>query len=116
MRDVTLILQDPPYGTEKAFNALRYTTALVGEEVQVKVFLLGDAVAVAQKAQKTPPGYYNLAKMLAHLTAKGVQVLACGSCSEARGLEEDDLVAGVRIGRMVDLARWSKESEAVLVF
>jgi len=116
MQKATLILQDPPYGTERAFNALRYASALLAEDIQVKVFLLGDAVAVAKKEQKTPTGYYNLGRMLADLTAKGAEVLACGSCSEARGLREEDLLAGVRIGRMTQLARWSKQSETVLVF
>lgn len=116
MQKATLIVQDPPYGTEKAFNALRYASALLAEGVQVKMFLLGDAVGLAQRDQKTPPGYYNLAKMLSGLTAKGVEVLACESCSEARGLQGEALLGGVRIGRMVELARWSKESDAVLVF
>lgn len=116
MQKATLILQDPPYGTEKAFNALRYASALLLEGIQLRVFLLGDAVAAAKKDQKTPPGYYNLAKMVNALTAKGVEVLACGSCSEARGLREGELLAGVRIGHMTDLARWSKESDTVLVF
>lgn len=116
MQKATVIIQDAPYGTEKAFNALRYATALLTEGVQLKVFLLGDAVAAAKKEQKTPTGYYNLARMLADLTAKGVEVLACGSCSEARGLGENDFLTGVRIGRMTQLARWSKESDAVLVF
>ena len=116
MEKATLILQDPPYGTEKLFNALRYASALLAESIQVKVFLLGDAVAAAKKDQKTPQGFYNLASMLKGLAAKGVEVLTCGSCSEAWGLKEEELVAGVRIGRMVELARWSKESDAVLVF
>lgn len=116
MQKATLILQGPPYGTEKLYNALRYATALLAEDVRVKVFLLGDAVAAGKKDQKTPQGYYNLASMLKGLTAKGVEVLACGSCSEARGLQGSDLLAGVRIGHMVDLARWSKESDTVLVF
>lgn len=116
MQKATLIIQDPPYGTEKAFNALRYATALLAEAVQLKVFLLADAVVLAKKGQKTPTGYYNLERMLTGLTAKGVEVLACGSCSEARGLRDDDLLPGVRIGHMTDLARWTKESDSVVMF
>lgn len=116
MHNVVLIVQDPPYGTERLYNALRYAGALLAEQVQVKVFLLGDAVGAGKKEQKTPQGYYNLASMLKGLAAKGVEVLACGSCSEARGLKENDLLAGVHIGHMLDLARWSKESDTVLVF
>ena len=41
-----IIINDAPYGTEKAFNALRMAMTLQKEhtEVEVKVFLLADAV------------------------------------------------------------------------
>jgi uncharacterized protein involved in oxidation of intracellular sulfur len=47
------ILNDPPYGTERSYNALRLPGALSkcdGEEV--KVFLIGDAASCAKKDQK----------------------------------------------------------------
>ena len=74
MDNITIIIQDAPYGTEKAYNALRYASALVAHQVAVNVFLLGDGVAVAMRNQKTPTGYYNTANMLSELIAKGVKV------------------------------------------
>jgi len=41
--------------------------ALLAIHQKVKVFLLGDAVALAKKGQQTPAGYYNLAQMVADL-------------------------------------------------
>ncbi|HEV2175840.1 MAG TPA: DsrE family protein [Terriglobia bacterium] len=74
MEKLTIIIQDAPYGSEKAYNALRYASALLTNQVTVKIFLLADAVGVAKRNQKTPTGYYNTADMLSQLIAKGVKV------------------------------------------
>ncbi|HVB99231.1 MAG TPA: DsrE family protein [Candidatus Dormibacteraeota bacterium] len=74
MEKLTIIIQDAPYGTEKAYNALRYAAALLNVHVSVNIFLLADGVGVAKRNQRVPPGYYNAADMLARLIAKGVKV------------------------------------------
>lgn len=74
MDKLTMILQDAPYGSEKAYNAFRYASALLASQVTVNLFLLADGVGVAKRGQKTPAGYYNTANMLAELIAKGVKV------------------------------------------
>ncbi len=61
-------------------------------------------------------GYYNTANMLGELIAKGVKVKSCGTCCTARGLGQQDLIEGVEIGRMIDLAQWTKESDSVVTF
>ena len=74
MEKLTIILNDPPYGTEKAYNALRYSSALSASGMGINLFLLADGVGAAKRNQKTPTGYYNVADMLADLIAKGVKV------------------------------------------
>ena len=74
MEKLTIVLQDAPYGSEKAYNALRYASALLANQMAVNIFLLADGVAVAKCNQKTPTGYYNTANMLSELIAKGVKV------------------------------------------
>ena len=74
MDQLTIILNDAPYGTEKAYNALRYASALVASDVRVNLFLLADAVLAGKSGQETPTGYYNVADMLEQLIAKGVKV------------------------------------------
>jgi len=71
---LTIILQDAPYGSEKAYNAFRYASALLVNQVAVNLFLLADGVGAAKRGQKTPTGYYNTANMLSELIAKGVKV------------------------------------------
>ncbi len=118
MVDLTIIVNDAPYGLEKPWNALRLASATASGAIKsgVNVFLLGDAVSIAKKGQKPPGGYYNLESMLIELIEKGVTVKACGSCLSARGLEIKDLVEGVEKGSMMGLSEWVKESHNVLSF
>lgn len=51
-----LILNDPPYGTERSYNGLRLAKALATENATVIVFLLADAVICAKHGQKVPQG------------------------------------------------------------
>lgn len=75
MEKLTIIIQDAPYGSEKAYNALRYASALLTNQVAVNLFLVADGVGVAKRGQKTPTGYYNTAEMLSQLIAKGVKAM-----------------------------------------
>ena len=115
---ILVILNDPPYGTERSYNGLRLVMALKREnpELAVNIFLLGDAVSCAVSGQKTPDGYYNLERMLRSLIVKKVTIRCCGTCLDARGLSEDYLIAGVERGTMSDLAKWTSESDKVVTF
>lgn len=113
---VTIVLQDPPYGNEKSWNALRLSQALQTTGVKVRIFLYGDSVVAAKKGQNPPKGYYNMAEMLAGIIEKGGEVRSCLTCSRARGLTQDDYIEGAVIGKTLDLAHWIKEGGQVLVF
>jgi uncharacterized protein involved in oxidation of intracellular sulfur len=54
-----IILNDPPYGTERSFNGLRLAKALMSAGTDVTVFLMADAVVCAKSGKKLPEGYYN---------------------------------------------------------
>lgn len=115
--NVLVILNDPPYGTERSYNALRHANALASREnVVVRIFLMADATACAKAGQQTPNGYYNLERMLRAAVRRGAVVGACGSCLDARGLSEADLVDGVRRGSMEELTDWTLWAERVLVY
>ncbi|MGE0876596.1 MAG: DsrE/DsrF/TusD sulfur relay family protein [Burkholderiales bacterium] len=111
------ILNDPPYGTEKCYNALRLVRALLDKGGSaVRVFLLGDAAACAHGGQKVPQGYYNLADMLGAVLRRGGEVAVCGTCMDARGIAADKLVEGASRGTMDQLAAWTLEADKVVVF
>lgn len=109
-----LILNDAPYGDERPYNALRLCLALAKKEgVQIKVFLMADAVACARAGQKTAEGTYNVERMLRGCVTRGVEVGACGTCMDARGLTDDQLLAGVHRSSMAELADWSMWADKV---
>lgn len=115
--NVLLILNDPPYGTERCYNGLRLALQLAKQDgVRVRVFLIADAVACARAGQKPPSGYYNLELMLPVVVKRGGQVGACGTCMEARGITETELLEGVHRGSMDELGRWTLEAERVVTF
>lgn len=113
-----IILNDPPYGTERSFNGLRMAHALAKQDPEgaMTVFLMADAVLCAKAGQKTPEGYYNLERMLRRvLSAKG-RVLMCGSCLDARGLTAEEMLAGAARSSMDELAETTRTADKVLVF
>lgn len=112
-----LIINDPPYGTERAYNGLRLANTLVKrDDHEVKVFLMADAASCAKSGQKVPNGYYSLERMLKVLRAKGGETGVCGSCMDARGLADAELVEGSRRSTMEELADWTIWADKVLVF
>lgn len=112
------ILNDPPYGTERCYNGLRLANALAKKDAAnaVTVFLMADAVACAKKGQKTPDGYYNLERMTKRFTAGTHRLLLCGTCMDARGLSEAEMIDGARRSSMDELASATCEADRVLVF
>lgn len=112
-----IILNEPAYGNERTYNGLRLALSLAkAEEVELRVFLMGDAVTAAKPRQKTPEGYYNLERMLKGLTTKGLAVGACGTCMDARGLTDADLVAGAHRSTMAELTTWTLWADKVITF
>lgn len=110
------ILNDAPYGNERAYNALRLAAAVAGrDDHQVRLFLMADAVGCAKSGQKVPEGYYNVQLMLGKVLRKG-DVGLCGTCMDARGLREDEVIAGARRSTLAQLADWTLEADKVLVF
>lgn len=112
-----LILNDPPYGTERSYNGLRLATSLAKVEgTAVSVFLIGDAASCAVAGQATPSGYYNLERMLKVLSAKGAKIGVCGSCMDARGIKPEMLAQGAQRSSMDELSAWAQAADKTLVF
>jgi uncharacterized protein involved in oxidation of intracellular sulfur len=117
MAKTLFILNDPPYGTERDYNALRVAAALAkrdGEEV--KIFLIGDAASGAKANQKVPQGYYNIEVMLRGAIKHGAQVGVCGTCMDARGMAEGELSEGTKRSTLDELTTWTQWADKTLVF
>jgi uncharacterized protein involved in oxidation of intracellular sulfur len=112
-----LILNDPPYGTERSYNGLRLAGTLAKrEEQEVRVFLIGDAAACAKRGQKVPQGYYNTEVMLGAVTRRGGIVGVCGTCLDARGIAQEELAESTQRSTMEELADWTLWADRILVF
>ena len=111
------IVNDPPYGSERSYNALRLARSLLkAGGAEVKVFLIGDAAACAKAGQKVPQGFYNIGDMLGMVLRAGAEVGVCGTCIDARGIAETDLVQSAHRSTMDELTAWTQWADKVLVF
>jgi len=116
MGSILFILNDAPYGNERAYNALRLAAVLAGQEgQQLRLFLMADAVACAKTGQKVPEGYYNIQLMLGKVIRNG-EVGLCATCMDARGMLETEVIEGARRSTLAQLATWTTGSDKVLVF
>jgi uncharacterized protein involved in oxidation of intracellular sulfur len=112
-----VVVNDPPYGTERSYNGLRLANALACREgEQVRVFLMADAVGCAMTGQRTPNGYYNLERLLSAAARHGAEIGLCGSCMDARGVDEGALVGGARRSSLDELADWTLWADKVVSF
>ncbi|KPF43339.1 hypothetical protein IP87_17195 [beta proteobacterium AAP121] len=116
MTSTLFVLNNAPYGNERAYNGLRLAGALAAKEDQaVRLFLMADAVGCAKSGQKVPEGYYSVQLMLGKVARKG-EVGLCGTCMDARGLRDEEMIDGARRGTLAQLADWTAEADKVLVF
>jgi uncharacterized protein involved in oxidation of intracellular sulfur len=119
MQNILIIINDAPYGTEKAYNALRMAMTLQKEHIdktEINIFLLADAVFCGLPNQKTPSGFYNIERMLQSVIRKGAHVKSCGGCSQARGIDQITFIEGVKLSNMKEFAQWTVEADKVLSF
>jgi uncharacterized protein involved in oxidation of intracellular sulfur len=109
------VMHDPPYGTERTYNGVRWAREMLDKgDNEVKVFLFGDAVVATMDGQKTPDGFYNLGSMIHSLAGKGAAIGSCGACLDARGVAEDMVVKGTHRSSMAELAAWTVWADKVI--
>jgi uncharacterized protein involved in oxidation of intracellular sulfur len=111
------IVNDPPYGTERAYNAFRLAGSIAKRDgTSVRVFLMGDSVGCAMVGQKLPDGYYKLDRMLTLIIRKGGEVACCGTCMDARGITDAMLTEGTRRSTLEELADWTIAAGKIITF
>ena len=115
---ILFIINDAPYGTEKAYNALRLANQILKDspDTTVNIFLLADAVSCGLEEQKTPNGYYNIGRMILLFKTRGGKVKVCGTCMDARGINEQMFQTGVQRSSLKEFADWTVEADKVLSF
>ena len=98
----------------KAAFPFSHGLALAEAGHEVQIYLLGEAVVLMRKVVAdavTPVGWPPVGEVLNKLTARHVQIYACGACSRARGVSEADLTNyGAKFGSppvFVSLIEWA---------
>ncbi len=113
---VLLVVNTAPYGSEGPYNAFRLAEALALRDEHVEIFLMGDGVHAARAGQDPRGAHASLESMLSGLLERSVDVFCCGTCCTTRGLQEADLVTGVRVATIHDLAAALSRSARSLSF
>jgi tRNA 2-thiouridine synthesizing protein D len=112
----TLIIYEAPYAKERALSALRFAWTCDVEGHKVKIWLFENGVYLAKKGQKPAQGLTNYGQMLEDLMKGGAEVKACVVCCDARGLNQADLLDGVKIATVHELVEWTVNSDKVIEF
>ena len=111
------IINDAPYGSERTYNGLRIAGTLSKQDGnEVRVFLIGDGASAAHKGQKVPQGFYSIEVMLGSVIRHGGAVGLCGTCMDARGIGDGDILDGAHRSTLAELSEWTAWADKVLVF
>lgn len=115
--NVLVICQGPAYGDERSYNGLRLAGSVAKRDgVDVKVFLIGDAVGCAVAGQHVPDGYYHLDRMIAAAARHGAVIGCCATCMDARGITDDALAADARRSSLEELTDWMLWADKTITF
>ena len=109
------IFNDSPYGNQRAYNGLRFASAL-SRKAKVRVFLLGDGVTCGIAGLNPAHADYNPQELFRAVASSGAPIAACGTCMEARGIASETLIPEVRRSTMDELVSWAEECEKVISF
>jgi tRNA 2-thiouridine synthesizing protein D len=122
MSSITVVLSDAPYGKERFYSALRFLLVALHEGHKANLFLMEDAVFAGKAGQEPaelPVGDARMPsceELLKAALQEGLDVRACRVCCLARGLRDDEVIAGVQISSMLDLVNWVVESDKTVFF
>ncbi len=113
---ILININQAPYGNENVYNALRIAMQFQKEyeKVEIRIYLIADGVFCSLRNEKTPPGFYNIEKMMEAVIQKGGVVKMCTSCGEARGMKDLKLIDGVEWSNLKTLTDWIADSDKVI--
>ena len=119
MQSVLIIVNAPAYGSERMLSALRLATAIAGQEVEtvdLRLFMMSDAVTVGLAGQVDAQSGGGLQQMVEELLVRGAQIRLCRTCTLARGIAQPAVIPGVAIGTLAELAEWTLAADKVISF
>lgn len=94
---------------EKAWNAFRFAVTAIGQGHEVKVFLMGEAVA----CETVHDAQFNVAAQLNAFREAGGELLACGTCLKSRRMDEN---TSCPISTMIDCVKLVEWADKTVTF
>lgn len=119
MQSILIVVNAPAYGSERMLSALRLATAIATQEletVDLRLFMMSDAVTVGLAGQVDAQAGGGLQQMVEELLAHGAQIRLCRTCTLARGIAQPAVIPGVVIGTLAELAEWTLAADKVVSF
>ena len=119
VQTVLFIIHAPAYDSERMLSALRLATAIAAQEIEtvdLRLFMMSDAVTVGLPNQPAASAGGGLQQMLLELVEHGAQIRLCRTCAQARGIVDLELIPGVTIGTLPELAEWTLAADKVITF
>ena len=105
MATLGFLLTTGPYQHQNYETLAKTAEAALDKGHQVRIFMYLDGVYNPIKLQKFPDMDLLPVHRFEKLVAKGAEIIACGICVNARGLEGGkDFIDGVRVGGLPDFA------------
>lgn len=115
MATIGLLLTAGPFQTEHAETAFRIAEAALDKGHAVRMFLYLDGVYNPIQYQTFPDLDVMPKDRIQTLLRKGAEIIACGICVNARGLQNGrDYVEGVVVGGLPDFAEIIGECDRLI--
>lgn len=113
LKTFTIIIDSGAYTTERPYTMLRFAYTALLEGHKINIFLVEDGVFVGKKNQN-PASYDNVGKWMKDVIEEGAKVKACGVCTKARGVSEDELIDNIQVTTMNGFLDMCVEADNIL--
>lgn len=115
MAKIGFLLTTSPYQYENYDTVYNLAKAALEKGHQVQIFMYLDGVYNLIKLQKFPELCLLPKDKFAELAQEGAKIVACGICTNARGLENGrDYIEAVKVGGMPDFAEMLGEIDRLI--
>ncbi len=117
MGSISIILRRPPYGSVEASEAIRHALGGITEDVQVQLILIDGGVNAARRNQDiSDTGYLSTEEGIKDCIAMGVSVYADMFSLASEHLDADDIVEGINVMGVPEIAETIKKSDTTMIF
>ncbi len=113
-KTLTILLRSGPMMSTEAYLAAVIGSAALDAGYGVNIFGYGEGALIARKRQN-PKRFPDTEELFGKLAKRGANIAVCSSCSKARGVFEEDVYEGAKVGSLTtDLFDYLEDSHRVI--